>query len=450
MILKYSYQTVSILLWTLILSSCLKSGQNEISERSHDAQIYSFSMTSSKDTTRALSGTRFSIDQINKKIFNQDSLPYLFHVDSIKLQIRGVGNYPISRIVITLRDKDSVYNWNGKDSISFKRLKSIETTAQDGKTVRLYEFNANIHQQNPYILNWSLIAQNQLIAPVDKQKTILHDGKFVTYYKSGTTIKASTSSTSDGKSWAPATVSGLPATIMINTVSAVTNGAASTIYAQNTDNSVYTSTDGLIWSKVTSGYPITAIYGKLPSTSGEFAILTVVNDAGTLKFALTKDFITFVVKGNIPDGLPVTDFSAVNWENATVFGAKQIIISGGKDNKGILNDKLWILKEQNGEIVELKIPSNISLQQSQLFIYDQKPYLMTYEAGKNKLYYSENYGLNWISGGTNQTLPNNFEGRIHASIITDSNNFIWIFGGESGTQIQIVDAWRGRLNKLAK
>jgi hypothetical protein len=75
---------------------------------------------------------------------------------------------------------------------------------------------------------------------------------------------------------------------------------------------------------------------------------------------------------------------------------------------------------------------------------------MTYETGKNKLYYSENYGLNWISGGTNQTLPDNFTGRMHASVITDSNNFIWIFGGESGAQGSIADVWRGRLNKLAK
>jgi hypothetical protein len=39
---------------------------------------------------------------------------------------------------------------------------------------------------------------------------------------------------------------------------------------------------------------------------------------------------------------------------------------------------------------------------------------------------------------------------MHASVITDSNNFIWIFGGESGAQAPITDVWRGRLNKLVK
>ncbi len=456
MTLKYLYQTVSILLWVLIFSSCLNSTESDI-ELSHDAQIYSFSMSSSKDTTRVLSGTKFSIDQVNNKIFNQDSLPYLFHVDSIKLNIAGRNNYAVPKVLIILQEKDSSYLWNGKDSVAFKRLKSIETTAEDGKTVKLYEFKANIHQQDPYILNWTLMAQNHLIAPVNKQKTILHNGKFVTYYKSGLMIKASSSLLSDGKSWTPLTVSGLPVTVKMNTIFSITDGSVPRVYAQDADNSIYTSTDGLIWSKVTSGYPVISIFGKLPSASGEFAILTAVNDAGTLKFATTKDFMTFVVKNAIPDKdnegynetFPVSDFSAVSLENPTVFSAKYIILSGGKDKNNIVNNKLWIIKENGDEITYLDTPSSINLQLSELFLYDNKVYLMTFETGKNKLYYS-NYGLDWISGGTSQTLPDNFASRIDASVITDSNNFIWIFGGESGTQVQIVDVWRGRLNKLAK
>lgn len=453
MILKYLYRTANILLWGLLFSSCLGSSQNQLADASRDAQIYAFSMTSSKDSTRALSGTKFTIDQINNKIFNQDSLPYLFHVDSIKLNIAGKSNYALPRVAINLRDNDSTYVWNGKDSVAFNRIKSIETTADDGKTVKLYEFKANIHQQDPYILHWTRITQNHLIAPVDKQKTVLHGGKFVTYYKSGTMIKASTSLVSDGKDWAPVTVSGLPVTVKMNTILSVTNGSASTVYAHDSDNSVYKSADGLVWSKITSAYPVTTIYGKLPAVSGEFAILTAVMDGETLKFATTQDFTSFTVLNALPADLPVSDFAAVSWENPTVFGAKQILISGGKNKDNTLNNKFWILKEQDGEIAELPIPSTIPMQLSQLFIYDKDPvkiYLMTYETGKNKLYFSENYGSTWVSGGTSQTFPDNFTGRINASVITDNNNFIWIFGGESGTQAQIVDVWRGRLNKLAE
>lgn len=450
MTLKYLHLTLSVLLLVVIFSSCFHSSQNDI-ELSHDAQIYSFSITSSNDTTGALAETRFTIDQINNKIFNRDSLPYLFHVDSIYLNITGKSNYTLPSIVINLRE-DNSYLWNRKDSVAFKRLKSIETIAEDGQTVKSYEFKANIHQQDPYLLKWIKVVQNQLINPVEQQKTILHDGKFITYYKSGVMIKASSSLSSDGKNWTPLTISGLPATIKTNTIFSTINNSGATAYALDTDNSIYTSTDGLVWSKVTSDYPVTAIYGKLPSASEEFAILTAVNDAGTLKFALTKDFTTFTVKSALPsdDTLPTVDFSAVSVENPTVFSAKYIILSGGKDKNNVANNKLWIIQELNGDIAHLSEVSSISLQLSQLFLYDNKIYLMTYETDKNKLYYSENYGLNWISGQTNQMLPDHFTGRMRASVITDANHFIWIFGGESGTQAPIVDVWRGRLNKLAK
>jgi len=63
--------------------------------------------------------------------------------------------------------------------------------------------------------------------------------------------------------------------------------------------------------------------------------------------------------------------------------------------------------------------------------------------------YSENYGLDWVAAAQNQSFPPGFDQRTNASIITDAENFIWIFGGISVTQGQLSDVWRGRLNKFA-
>lgn len=445
MTLKYLHRAVLLLLWVLAFSSCLNSSESEF-EFSHDAQIYSFSMESKKDTTKVLPGVKFTIDQLNNLIFNQDSLPYLFDVDSISLKVSGKTSYSFSKIVINLQNGDSTYLWNGEDSVAFKRLESIETTAEDGITTRKYRIKVNIHQQNPNLLNWSRITQNHLIGPVESQKSILHEGKFITYYKSGDMIKASTSPSTNGKEWTPVTVSGLPATIRVNTLLSATNGNTSTIYALDADSTVYSSTDGLIWNRINSGYPVVAIYGILPSLSGEMAVLTAINDEGILKFALTNDFVSFSLKEALPadDTFPVADFTSTSMENPAVHSAKYIILAGRKDNI------LWIIQEKEGKITLLSETSTVPLQVSQLFVYDAKVYLMTYETGKNRLYYSERYGLDWISAGTEQELPDTFTGRIGASVITDSNNFIWIFGGESGAQVPIADVWRGRLNKLAK
>ncbi len=69
------------------------------------------------------------------------------------------------------------------------------------------------------------------------------------------------------------------------------------------------------------------------------------------------------------------------------------------------------------------------------------------EIYENVLYTSPDYGLRWFKTGENQVLPEEFVDRTKTTIITDDKNFIWIFGGVSGTQ-QISEVWRGRLNKL--
>ena len=66
------------------------------------------------------------------------------------------------------------------------------------------------------------------------------------------------------------------------------------------------------------------------------------------------------------------------------------------------------------------------------------------------MYYSGNFGLEWNSVGENQSLPTEMDFRKKASVITDNNNNIWIFGGVSRTQTQLNDVWRGKLNKFAQ
>ena len=91
----------------------------------------------------------------------------------------------------------------------------------------------------------------------------------------------------------------------------------------------------------------------------------------------------------------------------------------------------------------------IDIESAALFYYDNKVYLLAFDGKVNTFYMSSNYGLNWQSGGENQALPEEFKVRKTTSVITDNDNFIWIFGGKSNTNNHILDVWRGRLNKLA-
>lgn len=454
MILKYLQQTVFILLWGMLLSSCLGSGGEDF-DLPKDAQIYSFNMSSVLDSNLYLNDTKFSIDQINGKIFNRDSLPYLFDIDSIELNISGNPNMGFSNITINLVDNDSSYVWNGSDSIAFKRFKSIETTAFDGKTMLKYDVSINIHQQDPLVINWNLMTENQLPNSVNQQKTISFKEIFYTYYFSGEDLLASKSASNNGVEWNPVVVSGLPSDIILNSIVPISNNTTSVLYAVSESKLLYKSDDGTLWEKVEFEHPVVSVFGVLPSFSGDFAILFAAETEGETKYATTEDFSDFKLWNNLNADVPVRNFSAVSLENPTVYAAKYIILYGGETASGTGNEKIWIIQEKEDPVKGYQIATisptpEMDIVSGELFLYDKKVYLLLYDGKENLLYYSNNYGKDWIAGGDSQAFPENFKIRKRSSVITDNDNFIWVFGGESGTGTQIRDVWRGRLNKLAK
>ncbi len=418
---------------------------------SKDAQIYSFKLTSSVDSSSYLSGTKFSIDQVKGQIFNRDSLPYLYEVDSVLVSITGASSLGYSKIEFKLRDNDSSYTWNGKDSVAVHRLKSIETTAEDGKTILKYDFKLNTHQQDPYIINWDKISDNYLAnIDIQEQKTVSFKNKFITYYKASGQIRASEAMTSNAGEWEQIVVAGLPLTTSLSSVTSVVSLETPVLYAIDTAGNVLVSYDGALWNIVDTDYEVKTIYGELPFITGEFAILVAISVDGDLKFATTTDFESFDILNNLPSELPVEGFSSVSLNNPSVYSAKYILLYGGKDNSGTPSDDIWIIQKDGNEIKTITEDISLVIDDAQLFLYDNKVYLLAREEGKNKLYFSNNYGLNWTWGGENQVVSEDMLPRKGASVISDSDNFIWIFGGEYSSQSQIVDVWRGRLNKLAK
>lgn len=444
MISKYFSPAWVLALNLLLFSSCLNSSSEEV-EYSPDAQIYAFSLSSATDSTDVLSATQFTIDQINGKIFNKEPLPYLFYVDSVVLNITGSSTYsPFSAVKLTL-NPDSSYNWIKTDSVDINRLQRITTTAPDGVTNKSYDFELRIHQEDPYILSWEQKKSGYLPLPFDSQKTIAFKNRFITYFKSGSIIKALSSDASDGTNWSTANLTGLSPTL---TLSSLTPTQAAVFGLDSTTGTVYQSTDGVNWGQVITPHTVKAIYGELPlATHG--AILATAEVDGQLTFVQTDDFTVLTPLNKAPTNLPVKDFSVTKVDLPT-FYSKYLIVTGGTTTENIFNNLVWIFLENNGSITHIlsRIPNTVSLIGSSLFFYDDKPYLMITASGKNKLMYSENFGLDWVETAENQLFPENFTQRTSASVITDEDNYIWIFGGISGTQTQLADIWRGRLNKF--
>ena len=443
MISKYFSLAWLLVLNLLLLSSCLNSDVEE-TEFSPDAQIYAFSLSSATDTSDVLSATKFTIDQINGKIFNKDPLPYLFRADSVLLNITGVSTYsPYALVQLTL-DPDSTYNWIQSDSVAIARLKKIITTAPDGITKKSYEFQLNIYQEDPYFLGWEQRSSGYLPALVVSQKTIALKNRFITYFNTGTAIQAKSANSNNGADWATVALTGLPSTLQLSSLITVKNAAYG---LDTTTGAVYQSADGANWSRIVTAHTIKAIYGELPqATPGNILAAAEIN--GMLTFVQTENFSVLKPLNRLPANLPLKDFSATKVDIPTSY-SKYLILSGGTTSENKSNNNIWILLENNGVITHIlsRIPGTISVNGSNLFFYDNKPYLMITSSGKNSLMYSDNSGLDWIKAAENQDFPSGFAERTNASVLTDADNYIWIFGGISATQTQLADVWKGRLSK---
>ncbi len=448
---KYFLLTLSVIINMLIFTSCLNSDGIEL-EYSADAQIYSLKLSSREDTSKILNSTFFTIDQVNGKIFNKEPLPFQFHVDSAAIDISGANSYTtLYDITLSISGSDDV-NWYKSDSVDINKLYKITTIAPDGKTTKKYDFILRVHDKDPNIISWEKISNDYISKTITEQKTVLYNNRFITYFTSNETVSAVSSAT-NAINWSSLSITGLPSNILLSTLKVGKNG----LYIIDEANNVFSSNDGFNWYQTNSDYQVIANYGIVPSDSNGKS-LVIINDNNSYKFAKTEDFTTFQQMENATktsiDDFPVRDFTSLSVNSPSSYTTKYIIVAGGFKKDNTPNYDIWIIQEKDGKISVLK-SKNLdlgltSISESSLYFYDNSIYLFTTLLGKNRLFYSNNFGLEWKLKDENQSLPTQMEIRKKASIITDENNYIWIFGGVSETQTQIDDVWRGRLNKFAQ
>lgn len=446
MISNRFYYSFTLLAIAVILSSCLGSSvENMDNTISRDAQITSVQMSSYEDTLKVLPKVYFSIDQVSSVplIFNKDSLPYLFDVSNVSLKLQTKG---ASGIKLHLINPDSSYIWNQTDSVEINKLKHIEVFAQDGITTKRYTIQLNTHQQDPDIIFWQNIINGYMPQP-NKQVTVSDNSHFFTYYKLNNNILLTTSSIDDGTQWSSQQLSGLPQDIVLKTIQNIVFDENRKWYALDIENKIYTSINGKEWNTLNTSHTVKSIFGKFPSFTKD-SILTVIEDEGEYKFAKTKDFSSFHILNNVPTGFPVSEYTFTTVKDSLNYTAKYLIVTGGKTIDQVSNQRVWLLQESETEIRSTSIPQVFNVQGSSLFNYDKKIYLMTSSNNKNVFYTSSNYGAFWKQVSDKQLFPTEFTLRKDQSVIVDEKNNVWIFGGHNNFNSQIVEVWKGRINKL--
>ena len=170
---------------SFVIPSCLDDDNNI--EYSPDATIHAFALD-----TAGLGSYKFTIDQLSREIYNEDSLPV--HADTIidKILIKTLTT---ASGVVTMKDKsgnDSVININ--DSIDLREdltIKVWSTEALAGispNQTKEYTIKVRVHQHDPDSLRWKYINEidNQITG---EQKSIILGSEVLTYSVVGNELR---------------------------------------------------------------------------------------------------------------------------------------------------------------------------------------------------------------------------------------------------------------------
>lgn len=197
----------------LSLSSCLSNDDDTNVEYAHDTAITAFSLGSmdkyaktsaGKDTLLrgevAGAGYKFTIDQANHKIYNEDSLPFKTRTEAVLATVAGLNSSYIQWKYKNQENEDSLVWYSSTDSVNLDKQSGLRIYAQDATVYADYTLTVNVHTQDGDVFAWKSFNRNADLASLDSIKAVALDGKVCVF---GKTAGGKTYAyiTSDGDSW---------------------------------------------------------------------------------------------------------------------------------------------------------------------------------------------------------------------------------------------------------
>ena len=491
--IKFLSFIASFFMVSFVITSCLDDDNNI--EYSPDATIHAFALD-----TAGLGSYKFTIDQLSREIYNEDSLPV--HADTIidKILIKTLTT---ASGVVTMKDKsgnDSVININ--DSIDLREdltIKVWSTEALAGispNQTKEYTIKVRVHQHDPDSLRWKYINEidNQITG---EQKSIILGSEVLTYSVVGNELRVYKNSlTNFGIGVSQETV-GLPeGQLPTSIVTFQFNRSITMLYATSAgDGHVYESADGINWGK-------SSMFGE----GVELLLATLTNNdisriCYTKKGADNQRYFYYQTNdipqetldeaengGKVPANFPTKNISYTVYESAT--NIKSVLLVGDTETATLADDSelettiVWAY--DGSKWVEFSTTSSVAYcpkyTQPSIIYYNDLVYIF----GQNfSSIYVSNQGLfwrkanskfafphrDWSKGGTpNPSVDPKFRGKTNYSMVLDpATQNLWIIFSkgsasfeeevekaestkstttETRTYNHDSDVWRGRLNQL--
>lgn len=305
---------------------------------SENVEVTAFSLTADAKVLSNLDSVFFSIDLVNARIFNADSLPYGTKVNKLIPKITTQGVREAELIVPRPGKADTTYNYltNATDSIDFSngpvRLRLV---SQSGAVERSYQIKVNVHQVKSDSLEWGGAAIDKLPGRVDNLKesrTVEFAGKFYTMLNDGTNYYMATQShPATGYKLGSMTLpyNGMQG-LDVNSFHATSNAA----YVLGPDGALLTSSDADLYK------------WNATSVSGWHAIVATYADQviGSRKKADGSWTLEYYPSGKseaLPAGFPVRGTSQTVSYRFEMSTNTNVLILGGRTAKETLTADCW-------------------------------------------------------------------------------------------------------------
>ncbi len=395
-------------------------------------------------TTFAASDYRFYIDQINRVIYNPDSLP--LGVDASKV-VATISAKNAGVIAIKSAKSDSVKYFNSADSLDFTKPRQVIVYSNSGSGMNTYTVHVNVHQQDGDVFVWNNQAKNEpKLGELTAMRLLANGENLYVFGNKGSEPKLYTAARKAANQWQE---------IMPN-IQVTSDFYRQMVLQGNTfygyhDGQVVKSADAKNWS-VVSTIALKQLVGasdaKLYALAEDHKIL-VSADRGA----------TWVTETLSPSNalLPEADLNFVVQPSKINAGANQLFMAGTTDQRVAQ----WGKIEENDKKAENQPWTSYTSSAGNRFALPNLTNLQVVKygdalvamggAGKgessgvkafSEIYGSVDGGLTWKKHAT-LVFPNGFHSsETSFAMTTDADHYLWIVCGKTG------QVWRGRLNKL--
>lgn len=332
--IKTTYLLIAMLLGAL--ASCTKADETTVTLYD-DAAITSFTLgnlnryVNGVKTTFAGSDYLFHIDQVNRTIYNTDSLPLGTDITKVVCLISTYNN---GSPFLVSEDGTYMTYYTGVDSVDFTTPRVFCVASSSNKGITDYTVKVNVHKKDPDVFEWQKMADVPVMTGL---RALTFNNRIYVFGNEGGATKAYY--TEDGHSWTPAT---LPA---LTDADAWGNAVANLDSLYIMDGAkIYRSADASTWvtddSKLPDGITLKGLLGA--SSTEVYAIDT------------NGSLITKYCDGQLPlwieakdetessfDALPTKDFTMVSYPLNLSDSTDYVLMAGNKQTGDAWSGQLW-------------------------------------------------------------------------------------------------------------